>query len=142
MSLLLVGALLAAAPMAPAAQAANADAALGMWKTETRGGVVEIQRCGASICGRIVTSELLRTEPNLKDSKNPDASLRNRPLKELLILSGFKADGNAWSGGTIYKADDGKTYKATVTPIDANTLKVRGCIFVPLCKTQTWTRVR
>ena len=40
------------------------------------------------------------------------------------------------------KTDDGKTYKAKVTPIDANTLKVRGCVFVPLCKTQTWTRVR
>ncbi|MGR6328040.1 DUF2147 domain-containing protein [Sphingomonas sp. XXL09] len=138
MSLLLLGALLAAAPVA----APSADSAIGTWKTETRGGVVEIQRCGPSICGRLVTSELLRTQPDLKDTKNSDPKLRNRPLKGLLLLSGFKADGDAWTGGSIYKADEGKTYKATVTPIDANTLKVRGCIFVPLCKTQTWTRLR
>ncbi|MBI0474705.1 DUF2147 domain-containing protein [Sphingomonas sp. MA1305] len=138
MSLLLLGALLAAAPAA----APSADSAIGTWKTETRGGVVEIQRCGPSICGRLVTSELLRTQPDLKDTKNSDPKLRNRPLKGLLLLSGFKADGDAWTGGSIYKADEGKTYKATVTPIDANTLKVRGCIFVPLCKTQTWTRLR
>jgi uncharacterized protein (DUF2147 family) len=59
-----------------------------------------------------------------------------------LLISGFTADGDAWSGGKIYNPDDGKTYKAKVTPVDANTLKVRGCVFVPLCKTQTWTRVR
>jgi uncharacterized protein (DUF2147 family) len=136
MSLLLLGALLAAAP-APAT-----DTAIGTWKTETRNGIVDIQRCGASICGRLVTSELLRTQPGLKDSKNAKPELRNRPLKGLLILSGFKAEGDAWTGGSIYNADDGKTYSAKVTPIDANTLKVRGCVFVPFCKTQTWTRVR
>ena len=108
----------------------------------TRGGVVEIQRCGASICGRLVTSELLRTQPNLKDANNKDASLRNRPLKGLMLLSGFKGDGDAWSGGTIYNADDGKTYNAKLTPIGNDKLKVRGCVFVPLCKTQTWTRLR
>ena len=136
MSLLLLGALLAAAP-APAS-----DTAIGRWKTETRNGIVEIQRCGASICGRLLTSELLRQQPDLKDTNNQNAAQRNRPLKGLLLIGGFTADGDAWSGGQIYNPDDGKTYKAKVTPVDANTLKVRGCVFVQLCKTQTWTRVR
>ncbi|MFN3433637.1 MAG: DUF2147 domain-containing protein [Sphingomonas sp.] len=136
MSLLLLGALLAAAP-APAP-----DAAIGRWKTETRNGIVEIQRCGASICGRLISSELLRQKPDLKDANNQNPAQRNRPLKGLLLISGFTADGDAWSGGQIYNPDDGKTYKSKVTVVDANTLKVRGCIFVPLCKTQTWTRVR
>jgi len=136
MSLLLLGALLAAAP-APAA-----DTAIGRWKTETKNGIVEIQRCGASICGRLLTSELLRQQPDLKDANNQNVAQRNRPLKGLLLISGFTADGDAWAGGQIYNPDDGKTYKAKVTPVDGNTLKVRGCVFVPLCKTQTWTRVR
>ena len=46
------------------------------------------------------------------------------------------------TGGAIYNGDDGGTYKATITPIDADHLKVRGCIVWPLCKSQTWTRVR
>jgi uncharacterized protein (DUF2147 family) len=124
------------------AMAAPHDVAVGRWKTETRGGIVEIQRCGPSICGRLLTSEHLRTNPNLKDANNTNAALRNRPLRGLQILSGFKADGNGWSGGKIYNAEDGKTYSAYVTPEGPNQLKVKGCVFRPLCKTQTWTRVR
>ena len=127
---------------AAAADPVGPDTAVGMWKTETRNGIVEIQRCGASICGRLVTSEILKTNPDLTDGRNAKPELRNRRLKGLMILSGFRADGAAWTGGSIYNADDGKTYGAKVTPVDANRLKVRGCIFVPLCKTQTWTRVR
>lgn len=130
--------LAAAALAAPQPQ----DGALGRWKTETKNGIVEIARCGPSICGRLVSSDHLRTNPELKDAKNSNASLRNRPLKGLQILSGFKASGKEWVDGSIYNADDGKTYSAKVTPVGADQLKVRGCVFVPLCKTQTWTRVR
>ncbi|MFV0624359.1 DUF2147 domain-containing protein [Sphingomonas sp. ac-8] len=118
------------------------DAAIGRWKTETKNGIVEISRCGPSICGRLVSSDHLRTNPQLKDAKNSNASLRNRPLKGLQILSGFTSNGKEWVDGSIYNADDGKTYSAKVTPVGADQLKVRGCVFVPLCKTQTWTRVR
>ena len=122
---------------------APADAVVGTWKTETRNGVVEIQRCGASVCGRLVTSDAMKTNPALKDVNNSNAALRNRPLRGLQMLSGFKAakDG-VWSDGSIYNAEDGKTYGAKLTPVGANQLKVRGCVFVPLCKTQTWTRIR
>ncbi|MEV9291095.1 hypothetical protein AB0178_27290 [Klebsiella pneumoniae] len=29
-----------------------------------------------------------------------------------------------------------------MTPVGTDQLKLRGCVFFPLCKTQTWTRVR
>lgn len=132
----MIGLMLAAAPPA------GADTAIGHWKTETHNAIVEITHCGPSICGRIVTSDLLRTQPDLRDAKNANAALRNRPIKGLQFLSGFTRDGDAWSGGSIYNADDGKTYGAKVTPLGADQLKVRGCVFVPFCKTQTWTRVR
>jgi uncharacterized protein (DUF2147 family) len=118
------------------------DAAVGRWKTETHNAIVEINRCGPSICGRILTSDALRTNPNFKDAKNSDAALRNRPLLNLQILGGFTADGTGWSDGKIYNADDGKTYGADITIISPNQLKLRGCVFKPFCKTQTWTRVR
>ncbi|MEO7169493.1 MAG: DUF2147 domain-containing protein [Sphingomonas sp.] len=139
MSITMVLAATLAASPAPADQQ---SIAIGRWKTETRGGIVEIQRCGTSICGRIVSSEALRTNPALADSRNTNAALRNRPLRGLQILSGFTAgpDGS-WVDGTIYNAEDGKTYNARVTPAGANQLKLRGCVFVPFCKTQTWTRV-
>ncbi len=128
-------ALAAAAPQGP-------DAAIGRWKTQTRNAIVEIERCGTSICGRILTSDALRTNPDTRDTKNSNAALRNRPLRGLQILSGFKASGNGWTGGQIYNAEDGRTYSADVTPEGADQLKVRGCVFRPLCRTQTWTRLR
>jgi uncharacterized protein (DUF2147 family) len=129
--------LLAMAAMA----AVSADSALGRWQTESRHGVVEIAPCGRSICGTLMTSDGIRANPNLTDLKNADTAKRGRPLKGITMLSGFSRDGAGWSGGTIYNPENGKTYTSTVTPEDANHLKVRGCIFVPLCKTQNWTRL-
>jgi uncharacterized protein (DUF2147 family) len=128
--------------MTLAGAGANADSVLGRWQTQTRGGVVEIQKCGSSVCGRILSSEGLRSNPNLTDQNNRDPKLRSRPIKNLLILQGFSVDGAAWNGGTIYNAEDGKTYSARLTPAGPDQLKLRGCVFKPFCRTQTWTRVR
>ena len=122
--------------------AVTPDAAIGHWRTETRNGIVEIERCGGSICGKLVGSDGLRANPNLLDTHNKDAAQRGRRLMGLPILGGFTRGDTAWTGGTIYNGDGGGTYKATVTPADADHLKVKGCIIWPLCKTQTWTRVR
>lgn len=140
MLLTLVSAAALAAGGAPADSGSNA--VVGRWKTETNGGVVEIARCGQSICGRLLESERLRASPDLKDENNKDASLRGRKLVGLMLLKGFAWDGRAWKGGTVYNAEDGGTYKGTVTPVDANILKLKGCIVWPLCKTQTWRRMR
>jgi uncharacterized protein (DUF2147 family) len=127
--------------MMAAALAGQGDVA-GTWHTPARNGVVEISHCGSSICGRLVSSDGIRTQPGLKDAANKDASLRNRPLKGVQLLGGFKGGPQQWTGGTIYNPEDGGTYHAKVTLTGPNELKVQGCIVVPLCKTQTWTRGR
>ena len=91
--------LLTLTAMALAAAGVNADSVVGRWQTQTRGGVVEIQKCGSSVCGRILSSEGLRTNPNLTDKNNRDPKLRNRPIKNLLILQGFSQDGAAGAAG-------------------------------------------
>ena len=128
--------------MLAAAAAMSPDSAIGRWRTETRNGVVEVERCGASICGKLLSSDGLRTNPDMRDINNKDASLRSRKLLNLQVLGGFTHGDGEWTGGTIYNGEDGGTYKATVTPIDADHLKVKGCIIWPLCKSQTWTRIR
>ncbi|MFA6122331.1 MAG: DUF2147 domain-containing protein [Sphingomonas sp.] len=136
MSLLMIGALLAGAPIAT-------DTVVGRWKTETHNAIVEISRCGESLCGKILTSDAIRTNPALKDTRNANEKLRSRPLQGLLMLSGFKPEaGGVWSDGQVYNAEDGKTYSGKITPVGTDQLKLRGCVFFPLCKTQTWTRVR
>lgn len=114
----------------------------GLWQTPTRSGQVEISKCGTALCGRLVSSEGLKADPALKDVNNPNAAQRDRPLKGLTILSGFSGGPQEWTGGSIYNAEDGKTYSGSITLDGADTLKLKGCIVVPLCKTQTWTRIQ
>lgn len=129
--------------MALAMAAASPDGVVGRWKTGTRNAIVDITRCGSSICGKLLTSDGIAANPGLPDSKNKDESLRSRPLKGIALLSGpFRYGNGVWKGGSIYKADNGKTYDATIWAVDATTLKVKGCIAAALCRTQTWTVVR
>lgn len=136
----LIGA--AAATYATPTLATPADQAIGRWATPSKHGVVEIAPCGASICGRLLESDHIRANPAFADSNNKNPALRNRPLKGLTILQGFTRSNDGWEGGSIYNPEDGGTYKATITIADADTLKLKGCIVWPLCKTQTWKRLR
>ena len=62
-------------------------------------------------------------------------------LRLVLILQGFSQDGNVWSGGTIYNAEDGKTYTGFIELTSANALKLEGCVMGGLiCKGETWKR--
>ena len=137
-----VGLAMVAALAATPAFAANPDVAVGKWRTPSRHGVVDISPCGASLCGRLIESDNIRTNSDLRDVNNKEAAKRSRKLKDLQILGGFTRGSTAWNGGTIYNPEDGGTYKATITPAGADTLKLKGCIVWPLCKTQTWTRIR
>lgn len=131
---MLFAALVAAAPAA--------DSVLGTWHSPTRNGVIAIRRCGASICGTLEDGDDMRAHPGARDTNNKDAGQRGRLLKGLTMLSGFRWGDGAWNGGQVYDPSSGRTYSGRITPVDANTLKLRGCVFVPLCKTETWTRLR
>lgn len=131
-----------AAAFAAVAGSALAADVTGTWLTATDGGQVQIAPCGASVCGRLLTGARIKSEPGVKDENNKDAALRSRPLKGLLLLQGFTGAGGAWNGGTIYNPDDGNIYKASLKLLDADTLQVKGCVVAPLCKNQTWKRVK
>ena len=115
--------------------------AVGRWRGETHGSVINIVRCGGSICGRIVSSDVLTAQPGLQDARNVDTSLRGRPLQNLMILGGFIEQADAWAGGTIYDPENGRTYHARVVAVNADHLLVRGCIVFPVCRSQLWTRI-
>ncbi|WP_341850184.1 DUF2147 domain-containing protein [Sphingomonas natans] len=130
--------------MAAAALAAgDAESVVGKWRAASKNAVVEISKCGASICGKLTGSDGLRANPGMLDTKNQDAAARGRKVLGLPMIGGaFTFADGAWSGGTVYNPEDGGTYKATLTNPDADHLKLKGCIVWPLCKTQTWTRIR
>ncbi|OYW28347.1 MAG: hypothetical protein B7Z44_08710 [Caulobacter sp. 12-67-6] len=134
--------LIAVAVLGALAGPAFAADVTGLWATPTNGGQVEIARCGNSLCGKLVTSGQIRTDPSLKDIRNKDAAQRGRTLKGLQMLYDFTGGPAKWTGGKVYNPDDGGTYSGTIEMLSANQLKLKGCVVAPLCKTQVWNRVR
>lgn len=134
---MVLGGVLLALSMAASAQAADV---LGQWKTPNKNGVVEITKCGDSICGTLISSDGIAKNPGLQDTENKDPALRTRTLKGLLLISGFKGGPTEWTDGKIYNPEDGNTYTSTVKLLDDKTLEVKGCIMVPLCRTYIWKR--
>ena len=123
--------------------ATSDDSIEGTWLTASGEGWIEIRmqdgRPSGLIAGSPNDPETL--EPPEFDDNNPDPALRGRPLFGLEILHTFRPSGrNSWKG-KVYDPTSGKTYKCRLTLVDANTLKIRGYIGIPLLgKTQIWTR--
>ena len=128
----------ALAAFAMAAPAFAAAPVTGTWTTEDRDAQITIAPCGKYLCGRI--SRFLKMPPggmDERDTKNPDASLRNRKLLGLPVLTGFTDDGDVWRG-RIYDPKSGKSYRSVVRRKGSG-LEVKGCIG-PFCQTQNWHR--
>jgi uncharacterized protein (DUF2147 family) len=117
----------------------------GTWLVGTGDAKVEIYDKGEELEGKIVwIKEPLDESGKPKvDKNNPDEKLRTTPLLGLVLLKGFtrgKGD-KTWSGGTIYDAKSGKTYKAWFQPVEDKKLELRGYVGIPLFgRTDTWTR--
>ena len=134
--------LLLAFTAALAAGAANASPVVGVWRAPVKNAMIEVYDCGAEVCGKVVDSDDLRAHPDLRDRFNKDAALRERPIRGLQMMSGFKGGPSAWTGGTLYDPSSGNSYHGAITLVSHDTLQLKGCIFGPLCRSQTWVRNR
>jgi len=123
------------------ASAFAADPVAGEWLTPTDGGKVRIGACPDNpqqMCG--VVSWLPADKRNDRDTRNPDAALRSRPIVGVTTVSGFKqAAPGKWTGGTLYDPSTGKTYKGKLSANPDGTLKVEGCVLM-ICQAQIWKR--
>ena len=118
----------------------------GVWLNERQDSRIKIYACEKDedeLCGEIVWLK----NPNgddgkpRRDVKNENESLRGRQILGLEVIKGMEYDGDGeWEDGDIYNPRNGETYDAELEEVDANTLKVSGCVWF-LCETQTWTRV-
>lgn len=116
------------------------EGASGIWKLNSGKVTVRIAPCGPSLCGAIVglAKPLDKKGRPKVDKENPNESLRKRPLMGLTVLANMKPAGeNRWRG-TIYNADDGRTYSSYMN-LSGNNMKVKGCVG-PFCKTMLFVR--
>jgi uncharacterized protein (DUF2147 family) len=117
----------------------------GTWLSGDGDGWIDIRIEDETLNGYIAGSPLdVDGEPPRLDTKNPDATMRNRKLTGLRFLHGFHydPDSDRWTGGSVYDPNSGNTYKGTITLVDINTLKLRGYIGIPLFgRSDVWSRV-
>lgn len=122
----------------------DSDGILGEWLTAGGESRVEIYKCDSvTYCGKIVwLRDPLKEGKPVVDDKNPEDSLKSRPVLGLLILRRFTYAGDhVWSEGKIYDPKSGNDYSAKMTLVDEKNLDLRGYVMIPLFgRTEKWTR--
>ena len=120
------------------------DDVKGIWLNDDKDAKVEIYRSGDKYFGKIIwTSNMYEGDGKTlrRDGKNSNEQLRQRPILNMVVLSGLSYLDGEWTGGEIYDPKSGKTYKSKVR-LKVNKLEVRGYVGSPMFgRTTTWTRV-
>ncbi len=122
----------------------KADDIIGVWLTRgNEPAKIQVYKAGEKYYGKIVWLQNPTDigKPKL-DKNNPDKSKQNQAIVGLVILKGFRFDGDdEWEDGDIYDPESGKTYSCFLTLKDKTTLKVRGYIGISLFgRTEVWTK--
>lgn len=118
--------------------APKADALLGEWWTEGKEGRVKIVKTGSGLYEVVL---LDGKDVEQKDVNNPDAKLRERKLRGIVLMWNLHFDGEEYVDGYCYNPRDGETYRVKMKITGPTTLKLRGYLAVPLFgQTQDWTR--
>lgn len=128
--------------------AVEADDILGVWVTQDKDCRVVIFKKDQRYHGRIAAlkyPDYLPEEeegpngtPRL-DKKNPDESLRSRPMVGIELIYDFRFDDGKWVDGHIYDPQKGKVYTCEISLSEDGKLHVRGYIGVSfLGRTTVW----
>ncbi len=126
----------------PLAAQAAPDIA-GPWLTGDGDAAVDIQPCGANLCGTLIWLRDPKDEAGqpLRDARNPDAAQRSKPLCGLAIFGGATASGTGWENGWIYDPEEGRRYSLSLAGSADGTLAVTGFVGLKaLGRTEVWHR--
>ncbi len=105
----------------------------GLWRTEDRGGIIQIEPCGAALCGRIVG--MAEFAP---DGSTPKDSTGRSMCGLEFIHALTETSPGAWTGA-ITNPEDGRRYSARLALDDQGQLHLRGyLVFSLLGSTQIW----
>jgi uncharacterized protein (DUF2147 family) len=126
------------------AWAENARDPSGIWLTEAGDAKIRISHCASGLCGTIVWLKVpidpATGKPQV-DDKNANPSLAKRPIVGINIFNAMKAVANNKWSGTIYNADNGKSYSSDVIVAGPRKLEIRGCVMAVLCGGEIWTKI-
>jgi uncharacterized protein (DUF2147 family) len=122
----------------PLETASAADAILGKWWSEGREGLMQFEK---AVSGRFQVRVIGGKDVNEKDVKNPDPKLRERKLKDIVLMWNLRFEDGEYVDGYCYNPRDGNTYRVKFKLLSATRLRLRGYLGVPLLgQSQEWTR--
>jgi uncharacterized protein (DUF2147 family) len=128
-----------------AAQTIEADHVLGIWQTSEKDGKIQIYKIDTKYYGKVIWGNRMFEKDGItskKDVNNPNANLKSRNMKDLVILTDFVFDNHKWENGEIYDPNSGKTYSC-VMELKGNNLKITGYIGITLFgKSVVWSRLQ
>lgn len=134
MAAIAAGALGLAAVAAPAGRPAPAPGSvIGTW-VNPRGSVrVATGDCGGKLCGWVVWAN----QEALADARDSGVPR----LIGIELLQDYHATGAGRWQGQVYVPDMGRTFYSTIAQVDADRMRISGCVLGGLiCKSQTWQR--
>ena len=115
----------------------------GLWLAQD-GAKVRVSACGAGFCATIAVPKS-RLDPETgaawTDKHNPEAALRGRPLVGVSVIDARTTDGPGRWSGRLYNVDTGNSYAGRLREIDADTIRIEGCV-LGICGGQNLSRIR
>lgn len=113
---------------------ASAQELEGQWTNYKKNVVVQVERCGAAYCGRVVQA-----------SQKAQAKARKGGTPNLIgtqILTGLKPVGAGKFRGQAFVPKRNIHATATVRQVGDDVMQVQGCVLGGLlCDNEKWTRV-
>ena len=123
----------------------NKDAILGQWVNSTGEAHIDVFKKGVKYYGKIVWLKTQKDEKGVvkTDLKNPDESLRSKPILGMEMLRDFVYEDGKYTDGKIYDPKSGKTYSCNMSIKENGNLSMRGYIGISLLgRTEVWKRVK
>lgn len=117
-----------------AASMARAEPIHGTWENPTGDVRVVTHACGAELCGKVSWAS---------DLAKKDASDGGTPqLIGTNLLRNYRQTRPGHWKGNVFVPDLGEAYYSTIKQLDANRIKISGCILGGLlCKSQIWRKI-
>jgi len=126
----------------PAAHATELD---GYWIDSDGEVVLEVDPCGEQMCAKVVWLRLPYGPDRkpLKDFRNSDPALKERPVCGLEVIKGFtKQSDGTWGGGDVYVPDLGMSFKGYAKILSPKQIEVTGYVLLPMLgSSEVWSRI-
>lgn len=125
--------IIVAATLSLASPASAASLLEGHWTNPQENVVVHIAPCGAALCGRAISGS---PRAKAKAIKSGAGNLIGAALMKDLVPTG----AGQWKG-SMFVPDHNIHAPGTIRMVDANLIRVSGCVLSFICKSQMWKRV-